>query len=185
MNLSKFCFGNTSQRKALILKNDDFLEIFIPSVGLFSRFTIISLLFLIFPVYLINFFALSLPNFNIKFIIPVFVFNSIISVVTIGVILLSEFTQKRLSITRQTITWAYEIFGIKLKDPFPASLGGGIRIARTQHTWNRHFVEIWAGKRVYEFSTSEFSAFALSNPELDFIARELSDWLELTIVQEL
>jgi hypothetical protein len=184
MDTSKFFFRETSQRKAFILKNDDFVEIFIPSVGLFSRFTVISLVFLTFPAYLINFFVLSLPSFGNRSLIPVFVFNSLISLVAVLVILVSEFAQKRLSINRHKITWVYEIFGLKIKDFRPTSTQGIIRIAKTQHSWNRRFLEIWAGRRLYELSTGEFSPFAVTNPEIDLIAKELSNWLDLTILQD-
>jgi uncharacterized membrane protein len=184
MDTSKLFFRDTSQRKAFILKNDDFVEIFIPSVGLFSRFTLISLVFLTFPAYLINFFVLSLPSFGHKFLIPVFVFNSLISLVAVLVILLSEFAQKRLSITRQKISWVYEIFGLRIRNLRPADTQGIIRITKTQHSWNRRFLEIWAGRRLYELSTGEFSLFAVTNPEIDLIAKELSNWLDLTILQD-
>jgi hypothetical protein len=184
MNTSKFFFIKTLQRKVFILKNDDFVEIFMPSVGLFSRFTVISLVFLIFPAYLINFFVLSLPTSGSRYLIPVFVFNSLISLVAISIILISEFAQKRLSINRQKISWVYEIFGLRIKDFRPASTQGIIRIAKTQHSWNRRFLEIWAGRRLYELSTGEFSPFAVTNPEIDLIAKELSNWLDLTIFQD-
>lgn len=184
MSTSKSFFRETSQRKALILKNDDFIEIFIPSIGLFSRFTVISLVFLTFPAYLINFFALSLLNSDRKFLIPVFIFNSLISLIAVLIILLSEFAQKRLSITRHKISWIYEIFGLKIKDLRPTSTQGIIRIAKTQNSWNSRFLEIWAGRRLYELSTGEFSPFAVTNPEIDSIAKELSNWLDLTIFQD-
>ncbi|MEA5573235.1 hypothetical protein [Calothrix sp. UHCC 0171] len=191
MNLSEFIFQvskfvskNRLQRRMILLKNDDFIEIFIPASGLFSRFTIINLVFLIFPAYLINLFMLSLPYQNARFLAPVIIFNFLISVVGIGIILLSEFAQKRLSITRKKISWAYEIFGWKLKDPYPAAIQGIIRITKTQNSWNRYFLGISSGRRLYEFSTSEFSPFAVTNHELDLIAKELSNWMELTLLQE-
>ncbi len=184
MNTLKFFFRERSQRKAIILKNNDFVEIFIPSVGLFSRFTVISLVFLTFPAYLINFFALSLLNSDNRFLIPVFVFNLLISLIAVLVIILSEFAQKRLSITRHKISWVYEIYGLKINDFRPTLTQRIIRIAKTQHSWNRRFLEIWAGRRLYELSTGEFSLFAVTNPEIDLIAKELSNWLDLTILQD-
>ncbi|BAZ13493.1 serine/threonine kinase [Calothrix sp. NIES-4071] len=183
MDISKFDIKEPSQRKVMILKNDDIVEIFIPSVGLFSRFTMLSLIFLIFPVCLINFFTLSIPK-DIRLFPPVVTFNLVISLIAIGVVLLSEFAQKRFSISRQKISWSYEIFGLKLKDLFPASVPGIVRIAKTKPTWNRWFLQIWAGRRLYEISTSDFSPFAVTNSEIDLLAQELSNWLELTILQD-
>lgn len=182
MNISKF-IKEPSQRKVMILKNNDIVEIFIPSVGFFSRFTMLALIFLIFPVCLINFFTLSLKH-DIRLFPPVFTFNLVISLIAIGVVLLSEFAQKRFSITRKKISWSYEIFGLKLREPFPASVPGIVRIAKTRQYWNRWFLEIWAGRRLYEISTSDFSPFAVTNSEIDLLARELSNWFELTILQE-
>ncbi|MBF2066050.1 MAG: hypothetical protein IGS39_16765 [Calothrix sp. C42_A2020_038] len=184
MDISKFGIREPSQRKVVILKNHEIVEIFIPSVGFFSRFTILSLIFLIFPVCLINFFTVSLPKFDIKLFPSVFAFNFLISLAAIGVVILSEFAQKRLSMTRHKISWTYEIFGLKLKDPFPTSVPGIVRIAKTQQSWNRWFLEIWVGRRVYEISTTHFSPFAVTVPEIDLLAKELSNWLELTILQE-
>jgi hypothetical protein len=183
MDILKFAFRDASRRKVLILKNDEIVEIFIPAVGFFSRFTMLSLIFLIFPVCLINFFTVSLPKFDIKWMAPVLTFNFVISLVAIGVIVLSGFGQKRLSITRHKISWSYEIFGWKLKDPFPTSVQKVIRIAKTQQSPNRWFLEIWAGRRLYEISTSDFSPFAVTNSEIDLLAKELNDWLGLTILQ--
>jgi hypothetical protein len=184
MNLFKFSFQEKGQRRLILLKNEDLIEIFIPSVGLFSRFTILSLIFLIFPAYLINFFILSIPNQKAAFFTPVIIFNFLISLIAIAVILLSEFSQKRLSITRQKIAWTYEIFNLKIKDPSPALIPGIIRIAKVQHSWKRYFLEIWAGRKLYELSTGEFSPFAVTKPELDLVAKELSNWMELTLFQD-
>ncbi len=184
MNLFKFSYQEKGQRRLILLKNEDLIEIFIPSVGLFSRFTILSLIFLIFPAYLINFFILSIPNQKAEFFAPVIIFNLLISIIAIAVILLSEFSQKRLSITRQKISWTYEIFNLKIKDPSPAPIPGIIRIAKVQHSWKRYFLEIWAGRKLYELSTGEFSPFAVTKPELDLVAKELSNWMELTLFQD-
>jgi hypothetical protein len=184
MDISKFGIKEPSQRKLVILKNDDIVEIFIPAAGFFSRFTMLSLIFLIFPVCLINFFTISLPKFDLKFLPPVFTFNLVISLIAIAIALLSELAQKRFSITRHRISWSYEIFGIKLKDPFPASVPGIVRIAKTRQYWNRWFLEIWAGRRLYQISTSEFTLFAVTNSEIDFLAKELSNWLDLTMMQD-
>jgi hypothetical protein len=184
MNLFKFNYQEKGQRRLILLKNEDLIEIFIPSVGLFSRFTILSLIFLIFPAYLINFFILSIPNQKAEFFAPVIIFNFLISVIAIAVILLSEFSQKRLSITRQKIAWTYEIFNLKIRDPSPALIPGIIRIAKVQHSWKRYFLEIWAGRKLYELSTGEFSPFAVTKPELDLVAKELSNWMELTLFQD-
>ena len=184
MDISKFGIKEPLQRKIVILKNDDIIEIFIPAVGFFSRFTMLSLIFLIFPVCLINFFTVFLPKFDITFLPPVFIFNLVISFIAIAVVLISEFAHKRFSITRQKISWSYAIFGVMLKDPFPACVPGIIRIAKIKATWNHWYLQIWAGRRLYQISTSDFTPFAVTNSEIDLLAKELSNWFDLTILQD-
>ncbi|WP_235181631.1 hypothetical protein ACF3DV_16745 [Chlorogloeopsis fritschii PCC 9212] len=175
-------YRKKSYRKVAMLKNNNFIETFIPSVGLFSRFIITNLLLLIVPTYLISFMLIILSYQESYFLIPVVILLAFISLVVLLMILIGEFGVKRLCINNQEIYLVCELLGVRFLVPFTIrSRQDIIRIERNQDAWNRYFLTIWAGRQKYEIFTDDLHFFSVTNPELDWLAQELSNWLDLPI----
>jgi hypothetical protein len=174
MRLTNLSYGKKTYRKVAMLKNNNFIEIFIPSVGLFSRLIITNLLLLLVPTYIISFGLIILSYQESYFLIPVVILLAFISLVVLLMILIGEFGVKRLCINNQEIYLVYEPFTIRSRQDI-------IRIERNQDAWNKYFLTIWAGRQKYEIFTDDLHFFSVTNPELDWLAQELSNWLDLPI----
>jgi hypothetical protein len=108
-------------------------------------------------------------------------------------ILLPLFGSVRIGLNQQQMTVAYELLGLKYKlRPVPRQ-----HICKLVHTkrysrwaklleFSESFVVdeprliIWAGTKKYELCSGK----VFSDPELDWLAQELSDWLRLPIARE-
>ncbi|MBD1833224.1 serine/threonine protein kinase [Cyanobacteria bacterium FACHB-472] len=104
-------------------------------------------------------------------------------------ILFGLFGRVRLSIDPQQISLTYEIFGFKFNFPKPAQrqditmLEHTRKYLTTGHRGREVEVSprviIWAGTQKYELVTDE----VMTEPELNWLAHELSDWLKLPIIR--
>ncbi len=92
--------------------------------------------------------------------------------------------KKKLYIDNDTIYLIYELFGIKRLYPSPSSRQDILRLERSKDTYNQPSLTIWAGTKKYDIFTGEFYFFPVTPPELDWLAYELSDWLDLPITRE-
>ena len=104
-------------------------------------------------------------------------------------VLFGLFGRVRLSLDPQKITLTYEIFGFKFNFPKPAQrqditmLEHTRKYLTTGHRGRQIEVNprviIWAGTQKYELVTDEL----MTEPELNWLAHELSDWLKLPIIR--
>ncbi len=102
-------------------------------------------------------------------------------------ILLALFGQIRLHINREQIALSYQLFGLKYHCRRSGPRQQIIKLERTRTFYKpdpengdvevKPQINIWAGTQKFEIGGSGL----LSKPELDWLAHELSDWLELPI----
>ncbi|AFZ35873.1 serine/threonine protein kinase [Stanieria cyanosphaera PCC 7437] len=105
----------------------------------------------------------------------------------VGGILFTLFGKKKLIINQQRIAFIYQLFQFKYQNPKPSPTAGIIKIQRhnylhlqnsdSESTKFSPTLQIWVGKNKYQLDS-------LSEPELDWLAQELSDWLNLPIVRD-
>jgi hypothetical protein len=103
------------------------------------------------------------------------------------------FRRIRLRINRQQIYLTYELFGFKYNHPRPASRQNISKIEYTRRRFESFNTEInpqliiWAGVQKYvlagKFETGK-AFYGLTEPELEWLAHELSEWLEIPITRE-
>ncbi len=103
-------------------------------------------------------------------------------------ILFDLFVQFRLHIDREQIVLSYQLFGLKYYHHISAPRQQIIKLERTRTIYETDEngkkvkklgpqINIWAGIQKFEIGCGGL----LSEPELDWLAHELSDWLELPI----
>jgi serine/threonine protein kinase len=114
--------------------------------------------------------------------------------VTLRKILFPVFGRTRIGLDRQHMTLAYELFDFKYKPrPVPkqyicklvhtqrysrlARLGGTIDLG---YVIDEPRLIIWAGTKKYQLCGEKL----VTDPELDWLAQELSDWLQLPVIRE-
>lgn len=101
-------------------------------------------------------------------------------------ILFSLFGRVRLCLNQQQIALTYELFGLKYHRPRPAKRQDINKLEYTQTAFIGDRIEVkpqinlWAGTRKYELRGQGM----LTTPELDWLARELSNWLGMPISKE-
>jgi serine/threonine protein kinase len=106
---------------------------------------------------------------------------------TVGGMLFGFWGQVRLTLDAKQIRQDFEIFGLKCSNPPPSLRQNISELALTKAGFKRdsdgNLIEvkpqlvIWAGTRKYGY----FGSGTLSQPELDWLAQELSLWLNLPI----
>ena len=105
-------------------------------------------------------------------------------------ILFALFGQVDLHLDQEKIVLRYEIFGLKYLRPRPASKHQILKLERTRTTYKRGSegnqievkpqINIWAGSKKFKIGGGGL----LSEIELDWLASELGDWLDLPVLQE-
>lgn len=105
----------------------------------------------------------------------------------IGGILFTLSGQRKLVINRQKIALIYQLFKFKYHNPKPSATAGIIKLQRNNYLHIKNSdgestkfsptIQIWVGKNKYQLDS-------LSEPELDWLAQELSDWLNLPVLRD-
>ncbi len=112
-------------------------------------------------------------------------------------IIFTLFGTTKLQINPKQISLIYECLGIKYQKPKPTSRQNITAIERTPSGWKiknnddnstASSVVIWADGQAYKLSSAvhdknNFSVDTLSNIELDWLAQELSQWLNMPLTQ--
>ncbi len=174
--------------KISLTKDADSLEILIPPKGLSSEVGYLCFFALFWNSFMVIWTAGALSaSFGFAlFSIPFWTAG----IVMIEQILFALFGRVRLRLNQQQISLTREIFGFKFNYPQPGARQDITILERTKKylkTGSRgRKVEvkppiiIWAGTQKYEFGGNGF----LTEPELDWLANELSEWLGLPITTE-
>ena len=106
--------------------------------------------------------------------------------ITLG-ILFAIWGKIRLVIDVEQIALTYKLFGIKYRSPKPTNSRDIIKLERTKLSYSRDSdgdrttikpqINIWAGTKKFSFGNNDL----LTEVELDWLASELSQWLNLPI----
>ncbi len=190
---SQLVIGKPEWSKIQLTKDADSLEILIPPVGFqpsmvfmglfaiawnsFILFWTIGALSAPFPVN-IPFALFSLPFWGAGYFMA-------------STFLLSLLGRNRLRLNREQITFTHELFGFKFHRPRPASRESITKLvyiprhltkdsegAKTQVPAQ---LEIWAGVQKYQLGTN---TAIQSETELEWLAQELSNWLNIPIQRD-
>jgi serine/threonine protein kinase len=177
--------------KVQLKKNADSIEILLPPKG-FPYKHIFSWNTLLTTIYLLIMSGFLFFSYRwILTIICFFVFLSPLLVIINGL-----FKKIRLRIDRKQIYLTYELLGFKYNSPRPASrhkIDNLEYVKRRFKRFNKQFeinpqLIIWAGVQKYvlngRYETVD-SLHSLTEPELEWLAHELSVWLEIPITIEL
>ena len=177
--------------KVQLRKNAETIEILLPPKG-FPYKHIFSWNTLLTSVYLLIISGFLFFSYQwMLIIICFFVFLAPLLVIINGL-----FKQVRLRIDRKQIYLTYELLGFKYNSPRPASrqkIDNLEYVKRRFKRFNKQFeinpqLIIWAGVQKYvlngRYETVD-SLHSLTEPELEWLAHELSVWLEIPITIEL
>ncbi|MEA5553532.1 serine/threonine-protein kinase [Anabaena cylindrica UHCC 0172] len=179
--------------KIKLTKNQDFIEIIIPPVGLkvSTLAWFISSIFLVFTnwIYLSFYIQYSVINPFFLTILLIFLTAGFISIYKLFFRL---FGRIRLVINQHQITLIRELFGTKIKVPKPAPKEDICLIQRIRKPVYKDLhirtleikaqIIIWAGKKKKFILGNDNDL--ISEPELDWLVHELSEWLDIPIRTE-
>jgi serine/threonine protein kinase len=176
--------------KVLLKKDADSIEIIIPPRGFGLSVVVWAGLLYLFGSMLVQYAFADGMNpdwFSFFFFLSIVIF-------IIHQIVVTLFVQIRLRIDPQQMTIAYAMFGLEFK--FGSAPQHNIcklvhtnkfyRLTRGAKSTSSSYVQevpklvIWAGTKKYELCSEK----VLTTPELDWLAYELSDWLNLPISRE-
>lgn len=162
-----------------LTKNADSLEILTRSirVGIYPQSSIITFLLIYWPVIVMSFF--STKYFSVM-AIPVWTCILII-------LILTQFKRTRLHIDRQQISVTNEFLGFKWKRLRPArrqdisalNLSRRVKKLFGSTVAIQHVIIFWVGTKKIEIGSDG----RLTEPEIDWLALELSDWLGMPITR--
>lgn len=179
--------------KVKLKKNAESIEIILPPKGfpykhIFSWSTLLTTIYL----FLLKRSGLLFPSYKwMLLIVAFFVFSTSLLVIIDGL-----FKKVRLRIDRKQIYLTYELLGFKWHKPRPSSrqtIDNLEYIKRRFKRLNKQFeinpqLIIWAGVQKYvlngKYETVD-SLHSLTEPELEWLAHELSLWLRIPITIEL
>ena len=88
----------------------------------------------------------------------------------------------QLSINNQRIAIFYKLFGIKRYSPLPSPRSDIYRLEKVSQSNNKSYLRLWTSKRTYHLAKNEY--FPLTSLEVDWLGRELSNWLKLPLLEE-
>jgi serine/threonine protein kinase len=179
--------------KVLLQKDTKSLEILIPSYGFHPviGFLIPFAIAWNAGVFALTQQTLSSPLFPIGLLLTLF--SLPFWAVGISLVLLVSFLlfgKVRLCINRKQVSLTYELFGFKYYHPRPTQRekidkleyqrGFFTKDSEGDRVEVKPQINIWAGAKKYELAGSEL----LSEPELEWLAAELGDWLGIPITRK-
>ncbi len=166
--------------KILLLLQANSLEIFMPAKGFSADIVTLTLFAIAWNSFVVVWTAsavflapLGINLFFALFSLPFW--GAGISMV--WQILSTLFGRVRLRLNQQEISRTYEVFGFKFNRPRPAPRQNISKLELEYLGNNKRKITIWAGIQKYELG----GYGDITEPELDWLAHELSDWLKLPI----
>ncbi len=188
--------------KIKYVNRNDLLEVIIPPPGFSLRVGFLCFFDLIWLSLLINW-SISVWGKPLLVLFPLF--HWVFAIWILLAILFTLFGKIRFSLTPKKISLTYELFGLKYPSPFSAHSDDIWKI----ELLDRHIVKpqgarvepirvsvpnkliIWARKRKYVLGQNTLTQWlrisqrkVLHASELDWLAQEIGDWLELPISRE-
>jgi serine/threonine protein kinase len=181
--------------KVQLIKNADSIEILTSPLGFnwqVGWFCFLGFIFLLMQV------PSTLFGFSFS-IWWVFLMYLLVDILYLWIILFPLFGRARLRINQKQISLTYELFGLKFTGPRTASRQNISKLECTRRCFRKGFwrdqVEIepqliiWAGVQKYQLgikSQNNLIGFysSITEPELEWLAHELSEWLGIPITKE-
>ncbi|MEM7553067.1 MAG: serine/threonine-protein kinase [Cyanobacteria bacterium P01_A01_bin.84] len=202
LNSNLNIYSNTAISKPVgskihLKKNPKKIEIIIPPAGL-SIGTLASGMFAILWLSIVGTIILSTSGMVLFLVFPLIH-------VGVGILLLLNFLfnllgYTRLCIDEKKISLTYELFGLKYSRPHPSQRQNICKVEIVGRTINKRAkgkpeipprLIVWSGTRKYEIGNTnnihnmlDVTQKSITSPELDWLATELGDWLELPISRE-
>ena len=185
--------------RVILTKNNERIEICIPSKG-FSFDLLFPIGFAIsWNSFLVNWYFTIINNWTSESLSMI-----LFSIVHLGVgvwltvdILFALFGKIWLSIDQEMIALKYQLFGFKYRHPSPALRNEITKLELTKSYFKQGAegekievkpkINVWAGTKKFVIGKSlpgSTSSGLLCQSELDWLAYELSEWLDLPITQE-
>ncbi|MTJ06660.1 serine/threonine-protein kinase [Anabaena sp. UHCC 0204] len=175
--------GKPVGSKVILNKDDDFIEIIIPPARGFPIVLVMLKWYFLASISL-SFTIAIVPLLHMMFAPIIAPLNFLILLLIISICL---FGRKRIYINKRQISLSHELFSINRHQIRPSLRKNIIRLERTNIYHNnepRPCLIIWAGMLKYEIFTGRDKAFAVTTIELDWLAEELSNWLDLPVIRE-
>lgn len=188
-SLSTQSAGKPAGSRVQLIKDREKIEIILPPLG-FN----ISLLFLVpFAIawnsFLVMWYGMAISTFSFfGWFMGLFAIGHLaVGLGLIGSILFILFGKIVLRIDRQSISLSFEMLGFKWHKPRPAPREHICKLELTKRSYRKDSdgdrvevkpqINIWAGVQKYEFGGGGI----IVDPELEWLAQELSDWLGVAI----
>lgn len=179
--------------KVVLTKKHNYLEIIIPPKGFsFDLLPTIEIA-VAWNIFLVIWYSIAIVSWSSgEWVLAWFLALSGLLFITTSLekfldILIALFGQIRLHLDREQIALSYQLFGLKYHRPHPAPRQQIIKLERTRSFYKtdeygiqlavKPQINIWAGTQKFEIGGGDL----LSEFELDWLAHEFSDWLELPI----
>jgi hypothetical protein len=170
--------------KVVLTKNANSLEILLPPRGFHSGIGFLTFFAVFWNVFLVNLTtgvlltAFYIGLWPLLFLLPFWFLNYRV----VMVILNSCFKRVRLQISSEQLTLTHELFGWKYKRPCSAPRQD-ISAVRLLYGFRakRQGISIWVGRQAYSLGLDS----GLTEPELEWLAQELSDSLGIPITRDL
>ena len=177
-----------SNSRVIITKKANYLEIFIPPKG-FD--------FFLFPMIFLNGYAIHNYSEEIttwneigwgSILFSSIFFGIIISWLSLGILSIL-FLQVRLCIDEEKISWRYELLGLKFYYPSPSPRQQAIKIEQVKSSYKENSDGEIVQTKPYLHIHTETQKFTISGKwllseiELDWLAYEVSQWLNLPITK--
>ncbi|MEC4802649.1 MAG: serine/threonine-protein kinase [Jaaginema sp. PMC 1079.18] len=174
---------------AILTKSSDLFQIKIPPKGFSLELVPMMMFAIIWNGFLVNWYAMSLATWSSGGWFTAFFATGHLGV---GIwlilqILFALFGQVDLEINPNKIDLKYQLFGLRYRHPRPASRDKILKLERTDTTYKRTAkggtqeikpqINIWAGNKKFKIGGGGL----LSEVELDWLAKELGDWLGLPV----
>lgn len=174
-----------SNSKIILNKESDYLEIIIPPSGFNLKIAIMSFL----EISLIYWLFLNFGG-QVSLVSTLLFVPYLIPILLMGEkIIFALFGRYRVKMTRWQVYKIYELFGLKFNISRPARtqeitkmefIGGFLSRDDQRNERETHpRIIIWAGAQKFEFGGS-----LITEPELEWLAEELSSWLQLPITRK-
>jgi len=171
--------------KVVLTKNANSMEILLPPRGFHAGVGFLTLFAVFWNLFLVKLTTgVLLTALSIGILWPVIFFLPFwfLDYRLVMGILSSCFRRVRLQISSEQLTLTYELFGWKYKRP-DSSPRQDISILRLLYGFRgkREAISIWAGRQTYWLGFDS----GLAEPEFEWLAQELSDWLGIPITRDL